>query len=176
MRTPILPPITQTVGGRAFNFAHPEDFEYDVEEIAHALSNLCRFTGHTTKFYSVAQHSVLVSRMVKPGYALEGLMHDASEAFLGDVSTPLKQYLIEYAHIERRVDTAIRKYFGLPICESDEVKGADRRVLATEFRDLMPLSQDRPHDVLPYTFKVEPWAPEYSRQLFIDTFQELYYG
>lgn len=176
MRTPILPPIIVTVKGRMFNFAHPGEFEYDIEEIAHALSNVCRFSGHVAKLYSVAQHSVLVSAMVKPGYALEGLLHDATEAFLGDVSTPLKQCLPEYIAIEHAVDHAIRQQFGLPKRESDEVKTADRRILATEFRDLMPLSGVNLPDVLPYVFNITPWTAEYSRDIFIETFKAIQNG
>lgn len=102
-----------TVSGRFYDLLAPEKYEYDIEEIAHSLSNLCRYTGHSNVFYSVAEHSVLVSRLVPERLALCGLLHDASEAFCGDVSSPLKKLLPEYQAIEDGVQKAIADYFGL---------------------------------------------------------------
>src|SRR4051812_16341267 len=85
--------------GDFFDFKDPRNHNYDIKAIAHALSNLCRYTGHSKRFYSVAEHCVLVSRLVDPRFAFEGLMHDASEAFCGDVASPLKKLLPGYARI-----------------------------------------------------------------------------
>ena len=82
--------------GEYFDLLEPDRSVYTINTIAHALSNLCRYTGHVNRFYSVAEHSVFVSLAVPKKFALEALFHDASEAFLGDVSSPLKKLLPEY--------------------------------------------------------------------------------
>jgi hypothetical protein len=117
-----------TYSGKFFDILKPEEYEYDIEEIAHALSNICRYTGHTNKFYSVAEHSVLVSRLVEPRYALAGLLHDAGEAYLGDVSSPLKALLPAYKEIEESVEGAISRYFGFEFPLPPEIKEADKKM------------------------------------------------
>lgn len=128
--------------GRHFDLVDPQPDMINVLDIAHGLSNCCRFAGHSSHFYSVAQHSVLASRIVPAGYELEALLHDASEAYLGDVTRPLKLLLPDYRAIEQRVEAAIRAAFGLPSRQSDTVTHADRVMLATERRDLMPQDAD----------------------------------
>lgn len=134
----MVPPQILTATGRYFDFTRPTRDMIDIDDIAIALSRMPRFTGHTTTFYSVAQHSVLVAHVVPEEYALQGLLHDATEAYMGDMSTPLKQLVPEYKAIENRVERAICERFGLPFPLHPSIKAADLRMLVTERRDLMP--------------------------------------
>jgi hypothetical protein len=132
----------QTLTGRRFDLVEPRAGDVSLEEIAHALSQLCRFTGHCREFYSVAQHSVLVSRLVKPELALAALMHDAHEAYLGDISTPAKLLIVkqpEFDLIEATLDQTICAALRIDLRDlhHPDVKFADRVALATEKRDLM---------------------------------------
>lgn len=118
--------------GSYFDFENPEASLITIYDVAHALSNLCRFTGHCHSFYSVAEHSVHVSRLVPPRDALAGLLHDAVEAVVGDMSRPLKSLLPSYKEIERRCEAAILARFGLPPELPESVKRADIAMLAIE--------------------------------------------
>lgn len=124
--------LIQTSSGKFFDILHPENYAYDIHEIAHSLYNLCRFTGHTERFYSVARHSILCSMIVKEENKLGALLHDASEAFLGDVASPLKKLLPEYGRLEASVQQAIFNYFGVPYPYNEEVKMADLAALVVE--------------------------------------------
>jgi 5'-deoxynucleotidase YfbR-like HD superfamily hydrolase len=135
-------PYIQTHTGLAFSLI-PDDTIWNdqrdirIEDIAHALSHLCRFTGHTRTFYSVAEHSVRASYEVPPHLALDALLHDATEAYLGDVSSPLKSLLPDYRKIEDMLSRRIAIVFGTTWPMLPEVKHADLVMLATEKRDLM---------------------------------------
>lgn len=135
-----LTPQTKTsialFNGDFFDFDNPEIHDFDIDVIAHALSNLCRFTGHTHRHYSVAEHCVLVSRIVPAEFALDGLMHDAAEAYLGDVASPLKAMLPEYKRIEARVEAALAKHFNLAFPIPPEVKHADKQLYRQELRQI----------------------------------------
>lgn len=170
-----MTPDILTAAGRYFDFTRPEDCNFDVDEIAHALSHICRFTGHTRVFYSVAQHSVHVSHLVPPEHALAGLLHDAAEAFVGDVASPLKQLLPEYKAIERRVEAAVLKRFLLPPKLPDCVKKADLVMLATEQRDLMPRHDEWEviRGVTRMLKPIIPWSPELARARFLERYEEI---
>lgn len=167
----------QTLSGKKFNFINPTSADVDIEDIANALSNICRFAGHLPEFYSVAQHSVLASQIVPPEFAFEALMHDAAEAYCQDVPAPLKALLPDYRRIEARVDGLIRTVFGLPAEMSPVVKYADLTMLATERRDLeiddgteWPCLKGIPtSDII----QVIPLRPGQAYGLFMTRFNEL---
>lgn len=172
-----MKPEILITSGRYFNLARPNPDDIEIHDIAHALANICRFTGHVRSFYSVAQHSVLVSYVVPPEYALQGLLHDAPEAYVGDVAAPLKAMLPDYRAVERRVEMAVAERFGLPMDLHESVKHADLRMLATEKRDLMPATGDVwPVELThqPLEHRIRPIAsPEMARDVFLARFWEL---
>ena len=128
----IIGPIILTRTGRRFDFAAPTPAMISIEDIAAALSKLCRYTGHCPHFYSVAEHSVLTSHLVPPEDQLAALMHDAAEAYVGDVSRPLKSMLPDYKIIEARIEAVIALTFGLPFPMPDSVAAADLAMLGHE--------------------------------------------
>lgn len=155
----------------------PEDV--DVRDVAHALSHTCRYSGHCDWHYSVAQHSVLVSRFCDPEDALWGLLHDASEYILGDVPTPLKRTWLyrPYRVLEARVMRVVCDRFGLPHQEPRSVKRADRALLAAEVPVLMqpvhPEWFSWIQGIEPAGCEITEMSPRQARTLFLDRFNEL---
>lgn len=134
----------QTYTGKQFWPMSPRVEDVDPEDIAHALGNLCRYNGHVHQFYSVAEHCVLMSHAVPQEYALWALLHDATEAYVGDMVRPLKQFMPDYVAAENNVMFVIAEKFGLPRADIFDVslpgpvKDADNRILLTERATLMP--------------------------------------
>lgn len=125
----------QTKTGRKFYPLKPKCEDIDIEDIAWSLSNICRYNGHC-KFYSVAEHSIYASQYLSR-YALEGLMHDAAEAYIGDISTPVKQLLPNIKKIEHRILKCIAEKFNLEYPFNNAIKKVDLRLLATEASQIM---------------------------------------
>lgn len=107
------PGWVQTVSGRAFWPLEPDPDHMCIEDIAHGLSLLCRFNGQTSEFYSVAEHSWLLSQVVPPEYALEALMHDGPEAYLPDICSPIKPFIVGFYEIEDRIIEAMAQKYDL---------------------------------------------------------------
>lgn len=171
-----MEPTILTSTGQYFRFKQPELHPYDIEEIAHALSHVCRYTGHCNEFYSVAQHSVMVALVLPKDLQLQGLMHDASEAYLGDVSSPLKALLPEYKTLEERVERAISWHFKLPFPLDPAIKHADMRMLMTEKRDLMirtPQCEQEWPNFQPFSFRVRPVPSAEAKGMFLALYTEL---
>lgn len=167
------PHTMQTYTGRLIDLSRFSDEDVRLPDIAHALSVINRFTGHSKVPYSVAQHSVMVSRLTPDEHALCGLLHDASEAYLGDVATPLKNMLPGYRELEEHVQRTIARVFRTPWPMPPEVKEADLRALMAEKRDLVSCAHDWGIDVDPQCGPVNPCSWDQAKKLFENRFREL---
>lgn len=183
--------------GSKFTFGWNDERAPSIEVIAHALSQLCRFTGHSAyvggEIYSVAQHCVKVSWLVPERYALDGLLHDAHEVLIGDVSTPLKWHLarlgVAYGDVDREAARIVRLAYSRSAVLPPEVKRADSLMCLIEAMDLMPaqarnwgapfeelrgeaneLRFSRP------SLRPAAWSPPYAKALFLQRFHELTEG
>lgn len=161
----------------------PEPRDVWLEDIAHGLSNLCRYAGQVPEFYSVAQHSVHVAQVLKArGHSKEvqltGLLHDAPEAYVIDLPAPIKAALPDYRSMEAKVWSAIVDYFGLKTDDETMhfVDMADQDVFAMEARDLMqnpPEWHQRLRDLRPEPMTIVPRGPGLSKESFIMMFNSL---
>jgi len=132
-------PYMLTASGKHFDLLDPKPEQVDHSDIFASISKLCRFTGHCNETYTVGQHSLLVMSLVPEEFQLEALLHDAAEAYTGDVGTPMKVALgPAFRAIEHRIEAVIREKYGLPEELSPEVKHADTVALGLEKRWLMP--------------------------------------
>lgn len=168
----------QTYTGIAYDLQNPDPNSINLPDVAHALSQINRFTGHTREPYSVAQHSVLVAGILQDqgestGVIRAGLLHDAHEAYIGDVSSPVKRALGEwsrespFSELEERHALAMQTRFRFVPCA--KVKRADLIALVTEARDLMgPPPKPWGIDVQPLRGKIWPMSPETARTRFLD--------
>lgn len=170
----------ETATGKKFFIDRPE---FDIQDITHALAHICRYGGHCKQFYSVAEHSMLVSRIVEDlalGDPFEGLMHDAAEAYLIDLPRPWKLILPEYKAMEARIETPLRAAFGMPETLSDGVKRADAIALCIEARVLMPTRGEEWGDPLGVReqamdlhYEIRCFNPRFAMQQFAHRFVEL---
>jgi hypothetical protein len=169
-------PTIMLRSGAWFDFCAPADSDFTIDDIAHGLANICRYSGQCSRFYSVAEHSLLVSDTAT-GFEFEALLHDAAEAFLGDITRPLKQMLPEYKRIEAEVERAILDRFGIAWPLPPQIKLADLRVLAAEQKQIMPEGTDgwvRGQRVDPAPIVVEHLSPDEAKRRFLDRFSELH--
>lgn len=161
-----------TITGEIIDIHNPKPEMFNIVDIASALSKICRFGGQCSSFYSVAQHCVMVAGMVADDYALEGLMHDASEAYLGDVIKPLKIILGDaYEKIEQRFSDVIAEAFGLKKEAENSIKHYDRIALELEF-DLLLLNrkEDWVHSAKSMGLPTEILTPEEAKSEFIKAY------
>jgi 5'-deoxynucleotidase YfbR-like HD superfamily hydrolase len=178
----------QTFTGGQFFPTDPRPEDVHPADIAHALSMLCRFAGHVDRFYSVAEHCVLLSRWAEStgdlADPLEMLLHDATEAYVVDVPRPLKRSLPEYQRIEARVATAIAQRFGTiedadtvdgEVVDSLFVKEADTRILLDERAALMSATRYAwdVDGLEPLGVAIEAWRPEQAEAAYLDRLIEL---
>jgi hypothetical protein len=171
-----------TYSGLKFYHLNPQPEMVRIEDIAHSLSQLCRWTGHSRYHYSVAQHCVYASLICPPELALECLMHDSSEAYLGDMNRPLKHFTAAgpaYLQIEEKIERVIFNKFGLPFPMSEGVKVYDVQMLYAEKDQLMAeVSQYEPRkwgmNETRANVIISEWTPRFAEEVFLKRFKELY--
>lgn len=164
----------QTYTGRQFYPLDPRPEDVDVVDIAHSLSMQCRYNGHVQKFMSVAEHCVLVSRLVDPEHALWALLHDATEAYVGDMVRPLKLHMPEYRAVEDQVMVAIAQKFGIDPVMPPEVKDADSRILLDERAALLgPPAANWNIAGEPFGVEIPAWDPATAELEYLLRFAEL---
>lgn len=173
--------MIQLSDGRGFDLQAPR--VPSIQVIAASSAKLCRFVGHVTDFYSVAQHSVLVSQIVDPKWAMAALLHDASETITGDCSSPLKAMLQEFRWLENRYQFAINETYCPELNHDqvciDAVRAADLAMLAAERYCLMPAEDpDGVWDwvertIVPAQVNVKPVCWEEAGLMFLRRYDEL---
>ena len=174
----------ETYSGNWFDILNPQSEQLNIVDIAHSLSLLCRFTGHVKHFYSVGQHSLLGSYIISEDNALEFLLHDAAEAFLGDMNRPLKHLTAAgpaYQKIEENIMRVIRLKFGLPMIQSECIYRVDNQMLYAEKEQLMtslPWTKESKEgcqvtDIMPATIKISEFLPLFIENAFLNRFNQL---
>lgn len=164
----------QTAMGRQFWPMDPQPHEVFLDDIAHALSMLCRFGGHCRRFYSVAEHSVLMARAAQPQFKRWALLHDASEAYLVDVPRPIKPFLVGYEAAEEKIMRAVAVRFNLHLGLPDHVKQLDRAILMDEQQQNMaPAPVPWSTDTAPLGVTLQFWSPDQARAEFLAMFEEV---
>ena len=152
----------------------PRASEVHLEDIAHALAMRCRYGGACKRFYSVAEHSVLVSQLVAPEHAMWGLLHDAAEAYTADVPSPLKQCLPGWKSMEDRIMHVIAERFGLDAAEPAEVKAIDKRIVTDERAALMePGDREWAQSLPAVGARIVGLPPEQAEAAFLARFSEI---
>lgn len=182
--------FVRTYSGKSVYPFNPSKEQFCIEDIAQALSNQCRFNGHLTEFYSVAQHSVYVSRMLRGEHRLFGLLHDAAEAYISDIPTPVKRFLPAELHrVEDNIMTHIADQFGFELSKAscEAVKRADYYLLCAEARQLHPDFKNffEAWDIGPDIMAMpptplngidpefRPWMPKDAKRNFINEFGKI---
>ena len=161
----------ETYTGIKFHYLNPSPGEICIEDIAHALSLICRFGGHCHQFYSVAEHSIRVSDCLPQELKLMGLLHDAAEAYISDLPRPIKNDLKGFQDLEEIIEDVIDGKYGLYY--DFRVKDADHKLLATEARDLKMNMDGWAKLPEPLVEIILPQPSWYVEQDFLKRFEEL---
>jgi hypothetical protein len=166
-----------TYTGKTIDPFDPNPDDIDIIDIAHALSNICRFTGHCSAFYSVAQHCVLMAMAATGNNKRWALLHDASEAYICDISSPVKHHksFQAYREAEANLQDCIYEKFGLYGPAPDEIKNLDTRMLVTEARQFGLFSGDWSlSHIKPFNVKILPLQPNNVKTLFLSHYTDLF--
>lgn len=168
-----------TRSGRAFDLVNLDPNEVDIEDIAYSLGKLCRYTGHPEPFFSVAEHSVIMNQLVSRKAQIHAMLHDTPEAYVNDLTTPVKRLLPDYKALENRILVIIYKHFGIGFPNQkiiEEVKDADVRMHVTEREQLLPASPrpwSRNHSEGPFKYRLPCWGPKKAGIIYMETFNKL---
>ena len=185
-----------TYTGKSFDLLNPTPDMVCIEDIAHSLANICRYTGHVRKFYSVAQHCVLAARVNNLSDPLQRLLHDAAEAYIGDLASPWKRLLLVHVpqkdptksrfpsignfesikNFEQGIQDVIGLALDVDLVHSAEVKAVDNRMYSTEVRDLMAPSDEFrkwKDDLKPFKDRIVCWNPLDAEAVFLFTYRKL---
>lgn len=174
-----MEPYIETYTGLRVYFNDIHKDIISIHDIAHSLSQICRFTGHTKEFYSVAQHSVLVAdAQTTLPEKRAGLLHDATETYVNDLPSPLKACtdLGDYKNLENRFHHVINQKYKVNDGMTPNIKKADLAALFTEKRDVLnkPSDWGWGHDIIPFDDIIIPLGPKEAKALFIKRFIELF--
>lgn len=162
--------------GQRISFLDPRPEQIDVIDIASGLSRIARYYGHTRRFISVAEHAVRVSRLLPKPLQLTGLLHDGSEAYIGDAHSGLKRLMPIYLRIERRWEKVIAERFGIAFPYDPAIKVADLTMLCTECRDLRWNDDWKHMPYPPLKTHIRPWSMDEAKRRFLARFKQLYKG
>lgn len=182
--TPVLTaPLLVTFTGKKLDLFDPQAHLVDIRDIAHALANICRWGGHTAEFYSVAEHSILVSHVCSdPRW---GLLHDATEAYLGDIVRPLKRFLPMYAQLEEAWTRSIATALGLPLSLPEDLKACDDTIALMEADQIMAPGavrsqlggqEDRMPPFILHAHKIRCFSPMSAEALFLARWEDIRHG
>lgn len=172
-----------TYTGQRFDPLRPDAASIHILDIARGLAMACRYRGMLKSYYSVAEHSVLVSRHCDPEYAREALLHDAAEAYIGDMIRPLKHCpeMRPFVEAELKIEAVIAQVFGLRTDPTTIAawKSIDDRILVDEISTLSPHPEmywDRSwlQHVAPVGAEILAYPPERAEVLFLARFGELF--
>lgn len=170
------------LSGARMDYDAPEESDVTLDDLASALSNICRFSGHLPCFYSVAQHLVNTSRIVPSEFAFDALMHDTAEAFTNDLPTPLKWSLPIFKELEVKIESAMSRRFGFAYPYAPEVKLADTQMLLLEKKYVKLDDREWPNypDLAPEVERellskvdLKPWQPVRAKREFLERYGQL---
>jgi 5'-deoxynucleotidase YfbR-like HD superfamily hydrolase len=172
-----------TYTGKQFFLLDPKPEDIDIIDIAHGLAMQCRWTGQCRYHYSIAQHSYYCSLLGPKEEAFDRLMHDATEAYIGDMNRPLKHYTeagVAYRRQEAVLQKAIAERFGFSVVEPESVKLADNSMLYAEKNQLLNLKFAEAEDWDRYDenngIVIDQWTPTEAEEMFLEKFEQLYKG
>lgn len=155
------PHCIRTWTGQLLDLSNPHFSDIRIEDIARGLSYKFRFGAHSASTLTVAEHSINASKIVPEEHALAALLHDASEAYIGDIPSPIKSLMPDYKQIEHKLTLAIFKRFNVPYPLHDSVKKADQQLLEAEWEFVVHRGQ------------VQTMIPAVAHMRFLNRFTQL---